>query len=125
MNWRKIVLYSTALFVAAFAIGFLEGSFEPSVARLLGSAAASFIVCAAIFAHLAARQPSRQFIHAWAALLLQVVVGSVLAHVLMDWPGSAHPLIIVLEWFVLVCALAIGTVLGINLRHRTRQSADA
>jgi hypothetical protein len=125
VNWRKVVLYSTALFVVGFASGFAESSFAPSGVRLLASAAASFVFCGAIFAHLAAHQPSRPFVHAWAALLLQVTVGSVLTRVLMSWPVDTHLLLIAFDQFVLMCALAIGTMLGINLRDRARQSADA
>ena len=130
VNWEKIAKYAAALFTAQFAIGFLEGSFSPTgvgvgVAVLLLSAAASFALCGAIFAHLAAHQPFKPFAHAWAALLLQVAVASVLTQMLTGWLGKASPLLLALEWLVLVCALVAGTAFGSTLRHRTGQPADA
>ena len=130
VNWGKIAKYAAALFAAQFIIGFLEGSFSPTgagdgVPALLLSTAASFALCGAIFTHLAARQPFKPFTHAWAALLLQVAVASLLTQVLTDWLGKASPLLLALEWLVLVCALVAGTALGSTLRHRAGQPADA
>lgn len=131
MNWRKIGKYAGGLLFAQFVIGFFEGFyFRPSVAALLGAAAASFVVCGAIFTHLAAHQPLRPFAHACAALLLQEAMGSavwlLLALALPDWLGTLPGLRIILGWFVLGCALAAGITLGINLQqHRARPPADA
>lgn len=115
----KIVVYAIALFVGQVAIGYFEGSFAPSVTRLLGSAAATFVVCSVIFAHLAARQPSLPYIHAWSALLLQASAGALLAHVLLVEPHSPHYVLVALDWSALIGALVVGTVLGGSLRHRS------
>jgi len=130
VNWGKIAKYAAALFAAQFAIGLLEGSFSPTgvstgVPVLLLSAAASFVLCGAVFAHLAAHQKFKPFAHAWGALLLHVSVASGLTQVLAGWLGKASPLLLALEWLVLVCALVAGTALGSTLRQRVGQPADA
>ncbi len=114
-----MVVYATALFLAQFVIGFVEGTFAPSMARLLGSAAVSFVVCGAIFAHFAARQPSRPLVHAWCALSLQVGASALLAKVLMIGADSTHFVLVALDWIPLIGGLFIGTLLGITLRHRS------
>jgi hypothetical protein len=59
------------------------------------------------------------FIHAWSALLLQVVVSALLTHVLMVEPDSSHYALAALEWSALIGALVVGTVAGGSLRHRS------
>jgi hypothetical protein len=128
VNWGKITKYAAALFAVQVTIGFLEGFFSPTgagVVVLLVSAAASFALCGAVFAHLAARQPFKPFAHAWAALLLQVAAASVLMLVLTGWLGNPSPLMLSLEWLVLACALLAGTAFGSTLRQRAGQPADA
>jgi hypothetical protein len=126
VNWQTIGKYAIALFVAQALIGFLEGFLLPSsVAVLFGSAAVSFVVCAAIFTHLGAYQSRKPFPHAWLALLLEVAAASVLGLILPFWISSQPFPLIVLELVVLVCALVAGTLFGISLRHRTRRTADA
>jgi hypothetical protein len=130
MNWGRVIWYASALFVAGILVGVVEGLlFPPSGAVFLGGAVVSFVICGAIFAHLAARQPFRPFIHAWAALLLDQAVASavwlVLAQLAPGWFGSTPWSLIVAGWLVLVCALEAGTALGISLRHRARHLADA
>lgn len=129
VNWGKIIKYAAALFAAQFTIGFLEGLFSTTdagagAAVSLVSAAASFTLSGAVFVHFAAHQPFKPFAHAWAALVLQVAVASVLAQVLTDWLGKALSLLLALEWLVLVCALLAGTALGSTLRQRVGQPAN-
>jgi hypothetical protein len=119
LSWGKVVVYASALFLAQLAIGFFEGASAPSMARLLSSAAVSFVVCGAIFAHLAAHQPSRPFVHAWCALSLQVGAGALLTKVLMTGVDSTHFVLIALDWVPLIGSLFLGTLLGITRRHRS------
>ena len=130
MNWAKITSHAAALLIVQVAIGFIEASFTPKQANghtylLLGSALASFVMCGAIFAHLAARQPSRPFSHAWLTLILQAVVASLIVQALADWSGNTPLLLVALEWLVLMCALLAGTAIGSQLRRRAGQPADA
>ncbi|WP_157480941.1 MULTISPECIES: hypothetical protein [unclassified Lysobacter] len=130
MNWGKIAKYAVSLLIAQMAIGFFESFFAPAgraagTALLFASSAASFLACGAIFARLAAGQPSKPLVHAWAALALQVSLASVLAWILSVWTGHEQLLLIALEWLVLVCALLVGTTVGSSHRRSTGQPADA
>jgi len=130
VNWGRITKYAAALFVAQVAIGFLEGSFAPAdvsagIVLLLISSTASFLVCGAIFAHLAARQPAKPFAHAWAALALQAVAAFVLWQLLAYLAGSTPSLLIVLEWLIVIGALLAGTWIGSSRRRHSGRSADA
>ena len=120
MKWREVLKYAIALFVAQCGIGFFEGYLSPpSTAVLLGGATASFVVCGAILAHLGAHQANKPFIYAWAALSLEVALGSLLAEVLarsMSLMGRTPLFLILLELVVSICALIIGTFLGTKLR---------
>jgi hypothetical protein len=90
------------------------------IALLFASSALSFLVCGAIFAHLAAGQPSKPFAHAWAALSLQVALASVLAWALSAWAGRDQLALVALEWLMLICALLVGTSVG-SSHTRTEQ----
>lgn len=126
MNWRKITGYAAALLAAQFAVGFSEGAFAPvGLGAALVSHFVSFIICGSIFAHLSARQLSMPFAHAWAALALQVVVAVALSQALSGWLGYTPIASVVLEWLVLICALLIGTAVGLSLRRSNGQPADA
>ena len=130
MNWGKITKYAAVLFVAQVAVGFVTASVSSSdvtsgVALLAISSTISFLVCGAIFAHLAARQPIKPFAHAWAALALQAVAAIVLWQLLAQLAGSPPSLLIILEWLVLIGALLVGTSIGMPRKNRSGPSADA
>ncbi|QNH10621.1 hypothetical protein [Xanthomonas sp. SI] len=129
MNWSKVFKYAGVLLVVQFALGLAEGFFLPesttNIAFLLLDAAVSFSVCAGIFAHLSARQPVKPFAHAWAALFLQAALAALFALALKRWLGTPPPLLLALDWLVLVCALLAGSALGSNLLRVAKQRADA
>lgn len=128
MNWNKIVKLALTLFITQMAIGFLDGTLSPEnagITWLVASAAVSFVACGAIFAIFAMRQPTKPFTHAWTALLVQVAVSFVLVSALDRWIGSTSWFTVALEWFVLVCALVVGTSAGSALRHSFGKPADA
>ena len=130
MNWGKIARYAAALFIAQFAIGFVASSFAPAdaiagIRSLFLSSAASFLVCGAIFARLAAGQSTKPFAHAWAAFIAQAAVGFLVWWLLARWADSALSFLVALEWLVLIGALLVGTWIGICLGRRQGQSADA
>ncbi len=131
MNWNRITAYAAALFIAQITIGFLEGLFfipdstDAIFRYLIASSVVSFVVCGGIFAHLAARQPSRPFAHGMTALILQIAVASILARTLPGWLGNAPLVYVFINWMVLVCALLVGTAVGSSLRRGAGQSADA
>ncbi|GAB3347411.1 hypothetical protein GCM10027359_31760 [Marilutibacter aestuarii] len=124
VNWGRIAIYAAALFVAQVSIGFLEGSLAGiGPMHLVASSAISFLACGAIFAHLAARQCSNPFVHAWAALILQSLAGAVFLFALTRRLDGVPPVTLAIEWLVLVCALMAGTALGSSWRRRTGQPA--
>ena len=128
VNWDKIVKLALTLFLTQVVIGFLDGALSPTDAGikwLVASAAVSFVACGAIFAVFAIRQPTKQFTHAWIALLVQVVVSFVLVSTLDRWMGSTSWFAVALEWFSLVCALIVGVSTGSALRHSFGKRADA
>ncbi|WP_369935358.1 hypothetical protein [Xanthomonas tesorieronis] len=129
MNWSKVFKYACTLLGVQFALGLAEGFFFPEsttdIAFLLLDAAVSFLVCTALFAHLSVRQPVKPLTHAWAVLFLQVALAMLFALTLKRWLGMPSPLLLALEWLVLVCALLAGSALGANLLRFARQQADA
>ncbi|MEZ0472983.1 hypothetical protein [Luteimonas salinilitoris] len=127
MNWNKIVLLATLLFVAQVVLGFVEGALQSpdsGASWLFAGHATSFVVCSAI-AFFAVRYPAKPFAHAWLGLLLQVLVAAGLSAVLTAWLGSTPWVSVALEWAVLVVALVAGTSVGIGLRHSASGPADA
>ena len=127
VNWSKIIRLALSLFTAQVLLGFVEGVLSPvsGVSLILAGHAASLAVCSAIFASVAIRTPNRPFAHAWLGLLLQVLIAVLFSVAISPWLGSTPWLSVVPEWVVLVAALAVGTSIGIGLRHRAGSPADA
>lgn len=126
MNWGRIALYAATLLAVQVAIGFLESSLATSsTTQLVAGCAMSFFACGAIFAHLAARQRSTPFVHAWAALILQSLAGAVLLFALARRLDSAPLATVAIDVLVLICALMAGTALGLSRRNRPGRPTGA
>lgn len=126
MNWKSVMKYATALFIAQFILGFFEGLlFEPSVSAAFSFHAASLVVCGAIFLHLGKHQSFKPFVHAWAAFVFEVVAAWALILLLYRWFGSPDIIDIVFEYIVSVFALVAGTSFGIILRQKTNPKEEA
>lgn len=126
MNWKVIVKYATAVFIAQFVLGFFEGLlFEPSVSVAFSFHAVSLVLCGAIFLHLGRHQSFKPFVHAWAALAVEVAAAWGLVLVLYRWFGMPCMIDVVYEYILLVWALVAGTSFGIILRQKinTREKA--
>lgn len=131
MNWSKIAKYAVALFLVQFVIGLVEGFLTPgansvraSAVPLIAASLVSFTACAAVFAHLSAHQQVRPYAHAWLALFFQACAANLLWLALPNWLGGRDPMFVVLvDWFVLVCALLVGTAIGRNVEKRTKRLA--
>lgn len=130
MNWRKIAKYAALLFVVQCVIGFIEGFLAPEVSAsvrthvvsMMGWNLVLFAACAAVFAHLAAHQPLRPYVHAGLVFLVQACGAILFSMVMPDWLRASDPTILVLlAWLVLVCALLAGTGIGRKLQ---RQASD-
>ena len=121
MNWKSVIKYATALFIAQFILGFFEGLlFEPSVSVPFGSHAASLVVCGAIFLHLGKHQSFKPFVHAWAVFFLEVVAAWVLFLILYRSLGAPDFTNIVFDYVVSVFALVAGTSFGILLQKKIK-----
>jgi hypothetical protein len=129
VSWNYIIKLAASIFVAQSVIGFLDGLFGPSSHALywtLGSHTVSILVCGAIFAIFAFRQPFKPISHALVALLVCQITGLALVPVYVAWLGSMiSSLPIIVDLLVLVCALIIGTLTGISLRRITESQPNA
>lgn len=120
MNWKAIVKYATAVFIAQFMLGFFEGLlFEPSVSVAFSFHAVALVFCGAIFLHLGSHQPFKPFVHAWAALAVEIAAAWALVLMLYHWFGMPDAIDVVFEYILLICALVAGTSFGIILRQKT------
>ena len=126
VNWKKIAIFATALFLAQVLVGFLEGSAATGVGldeakqRLVQSTLLSLLFSSAIFSFMAVRQDYRAFLHACLALLVTLAFTLALGAVLPA-SFSETPLILVsLGWLTQAVALVIGTAIGRYLSRRFR-----
>lgn len=126
MNWKTIAKYATALFIAQFMSGFLEGLlFEPSVLVAFSFHAVSLMVCGAIFFHLGNNQLYKPFFHAWGTLALEIAAAWMLALLLYRWFGSPDIIDVVFEYVLLICALVAGTSFGVKLRQKQNSTESS
>ena len=116
MNWKAIIIYGACLSIADFAVGFAAGFFG---AKPLFSAwdLASFVICTALFAHLAIRNRVRPLAHACLVLAFYGVIWLALAALELALLGSVPPLLLIgLDWLGLIVSMAIGISIGSALR---------
>jgi hypothetical protein len=129
VNWSYIIKLAISIFVAQGAIGFLGGFFTssgPEHTWALGSHAVSLSVSGAIFAFFAFHQTCKPFLQASVALLVCQVAGLALLPIYAAWFGSSLSLLTVLvDLLVVVCALIVGTLIGIGLRRMLASQPDA
>ena len=128
MRWGYVVKLAIAIFLAQFAVGLLEGLLASRGSRfewLVVSHAVSLGACVAIFAHFASRQPTKPFTHAWIALLTHLAVGSALAIAVEPWIRGISLDAFVIELLIVVCALVVGTTLGVYRKQQAENLADA
>jgi hypothetical protein len=104
LKWGKIAKHAVALFLVQFVIGLVEGLLTPEASSsvrafgvsLIVASFVSFAACAAVFAHLSARQPVRPYAHAWFVLFFQLCAAGVLWLALPDWLHEQDPVLFVL-----------------------------
>jgi hypothetical protein len=121
MNWRKILAYGAYLFVAQWTIGMADGYLFPGNRALFSFSAgdaASLIVSAAIFAHLAIRQYVRPLSHAFLALLICCAASYALGTALSSVLGSVPFLVVALGWLSFLVAMLAGVSIGNVFRRR-------
>ena len=121
INWSKILIYASVLFFAQFAIGFAEGWFSPGVIDtshiqivllFVLSTLTSFVVCTALFAHMAIYQANRPYLHAGLSLVLYGAAFFGLSVILKPLLGSAPTLLIYFGWLTDITGLLAGVFIG-------------
>jgi len=126
INWSKIVIYSSVLFFAQSAIGFLEGFLSPgandTTHEEIGlwfalSNLITIIVAASLYAHLAIYQASRPLVHASLSLALYGAASLGLFLVLKPLLGLAPTVLILLNFLVLIPGVLAGLFIGIAIRR--------
>ena len=124
MNWRKVLTYAACLFVADWTIGIADGYLFPGNRALFSAGdAVSFVVSAAIFAHLAIRQYVRPLSHAFLASIICCAASFALGTALSGLFGSVPFLLVVFGWLGLIAAMLVGVSIGsVFRRHLSVQT---
>ena len=129
MNWPYIFKLATTLFIVQSVIGYLYGLFSPEYSShhwFLSNYLTSLISSLAIFSFFAYRQKLKPFLHAWISLLVTQVAGFALLLIYVSWFGSWPSFfIVIVDLLVIVCALIIGTQLGIYFQNKPANQPDA
>ncbi len=129
MNWAYIFKLATTLFIVQSLIGFLYGFLTPEYLShqwFLSNYVISLTASLAIFSFFACRQAFKPFLHAWISLLVTQVAGFALLLIYVSWFGSWPSfLIVIVDLLVVVCALILGTLLGIYLQKKLVSQPDA
>ena len=129
MRWAHIFKLALSIFIVQLLIGFLDGFFSPdgtSITWIFGSNIASFAICGAIFAFFASRQLVQPFKHAWISLFIDQAAGLLFAVLIGSWLGTKPSLLLsTIGLLALICALLIGTYIGIRSRRSILTQPDA
>jgi nitrogen fixation/metabolism regulation signal transduction histidine kinase len=128
VNWKRIVTFAAALFLAQVLVGFVDVAASGSDSRvatrqLALSTCLSFGLSAAIFLALSLRQRHRPLLHGCLALLLTAMFSLALAAALPAWLGNTPAVLVGLEWLNLMAGLVVGTSLGRYFAGRVRADA--
>jgi len=122
INWREIITYGFCLFIAQVSFGFAVGFFFPHVGVPFHAGdIASFLVCLAIFAHLASRHSSRPFFHACLALGFYYALSLPFDATIWALLGGVPISLMVQELLSLIAAMLAGVGLSYVLRRKAAQ----
>ncbi|MET7143151.1 hypothetical protein M3S04_16065 [Xanthomonas sp. PPL139] len=128
MNWKAILAYAALLFLLQCGVGLLSGLFD-----LGGLVNAwnflSFLLCAALFAHLALHVAQHRLAHACLVLVVYAAVADVVAALLPADMTDEPAIFVILEWLELLAGAASGLLVGwqirrANLRQRSGHEGD-
>ncbi len=129
MSWSHILKLALSIFTVQLLIGFFEGflgSDGASITWTFGSNFVSFAVCGAIFALFASRQSVQPFKHAWTSLFIDQAAGLLFAALVGSWLGTKPSLLLsTIGLIALICALLVGTSIGIRSRCSIFTRPDA
>ncbi|MDQ1091508.1 hypothetical protein QE400_000921 [Xanthomonas sacchari] len=119
MNWKSILAYAALLFLFQCGVGFLSGLFD--LGGLVNAwTLLSFLLCAALFAHLALRVAQHRLAHACLALVVYAAV-DVVAALLLPGLGEVPTMFVILEWLQLLSSTGCGLLIGWLFRRSADQ----
>lgn len=124
MNWKSILAYAALLFLFQCGVGFLSGFFD--LGGLVNAwTLLSFLLCAALFAHLALRVAQHRLAHACLVLVVYAAVSDMLMMLLPSDLTDEPAFFVVMEWLQLLAAAAFGLLAGWQLRRANdRRGSD-
>ncbi|MBB5886015.1 hypothetical protein DYQ93_18600 [Xanthomonas sp. LMG 8992] len=116
MNWKSILAYAALLFLPQCGVGFLSGFFD--LGGLVNAwTLLSFLLCAALFAHLALRVAQHRLAHACLVLVVYAALSDMLMRLLPSDPTDEPALFVIVEWLHLLASATSGLLVGWQLRR--------
>ncbi|MBB5878532.1 MULTISPECIES: hypothetical protein [unclassified Xanthomonas] len=120
MNWKAILAYTALLFLIQCGTGIASGFFDPlgwiNAWNLL-----SFLLCAALFAHMTRRVAQHRLAHACLILAMYAVFADVVAALLPPDMTDEPAMFFALEWLQLLASTGLGLLVGWVFRHAADQ----
>lgn len=120
MNWKAIPAYTALLFLFQCGTGIASGLFDPlewiNAWNLL-----SFLLGAALFAHMSRRVTQHRLAHACLILAIYAVFADVLAALLPPDMTDEPALFVILEWVQLLASAGLGLFVGWLFQRRPEQ----
>ncbi|MCI2244331.1 hypothetical protein L3067_06870 [Xanthomonas sp. PPL568] len=117
MNWKAILAYTALLFLFQCGTGFASGFFD----RINAWNVLSFLLCAALFAHMTQRVTQHRLAHACLILAIYAVVADLLAALLPPDTTGEPTLFVILEWVQLLASAGFGLFVGWLFRRRPKK----
>ncbi|WP_267112604.1 hypothetical protein [Xanthomonas sacchari] len=120
MNWKAILAYTALLFLFQWGTGIASGLFDPlgwiNAWNLL-----SFLLCAALFAHMTRRVAQHRLAHACLILVIYAAFADVLAALLPPDMTDEPAMFVAVEWLQLLASAGLGLLVGWVLRRAADQ----
>lgn len=120
MHWKSIFAYAALLFALRCGVGFFSGLFETG-GLVNAWTLLSFLLCAALFAHLALRVAQHRLAHACLILVIYAAFADVLAALLPPDMTDEPAMFVALEWLQLLASAGLGLLVGWVLRRAADQ----
>ncbi|MDV0438645.1 hypothetical protein [Xanthomonas sacchari] len=120
MNWKAILAYTALLFLFQCGTGFASGFFDP-LGWIDAWNVLSFLLCAALFAHMTQRVTQHHLAHACLILAIYAVIADLLAALLPPDTTGEPTLFVILEWVQLLASAGVGLLVGWLFLRRPEQ----
>ncbi|WP_440985257.1 hypothetical protein ACM9XA_14575 [Xanthomonas sacchari] len=120
MNWKAILAYTALLFLFQWGTGIASGLFDP-LGWINAWTLLSFLLCAALFAHLALRVAQHRLAHACLILVIYAAFADVLVALLPPDMTDEPAMFVALEWLQLLASAGLGLLVGWVFRRAADQ----